>query len=213
MNRGLFALEWMAATTAALVVAHLALEIAGAAWLGYALLFILPFFGGFLGGIPVGVGQWLVLRRHVGPSRSWMTFTLLGFVGAWTSGVILAVLVAPTGLVPWKAFLSFAVATPLIGLAQSRVLRRWSDGTRWWLLASTVAWTGFGAVVLFRSNALARTDDLAGRLVSGVAGYAVASNVGATLLGGAIAGGITGIAMAMSLKAEVMKERSSVDQR
>jgi len=40
-------------------------------------------------------------------------------------------------------------------------------------------------------------NQIAGRLVSGVAGYAVASSVGATIVGGAIAGGVTGIVLAI----------------
>jgi len=39
----LLAIEWMFATTVAVVVAHLAFEVIGAALLGYVLLFLLPF--------------------------------------------------------------------------------------------------------------------------------------------------------------------------
>src|SRR5204863_392041 len=55
------AVEWIIATTAAVVFAHLAIEIVGAAWLGYALLFLLP----IAGGLPIGVCQWIVLRRRI----------------------------------------------------------------------------------------------------------------------------------------------------
>jgi hypothetical protein len=48
--RFLIAIEWMLTTTLALVLAHLAVEIAGATLLGYALLILLPFIGGAVGG-------------------------------------------------------------------------------------------------------------------------------------------------------------------
>jgi hypothetical protein len=54
---------------------------------------------------------------------------------------------------------------------------------------------------MFPNQALPVVNQLAGRLVSGIAGYAVASSVGATLLGGALAGAITGIAMSVILPA------------
>jgi hypothetical protein len=148
--RFLIAIEWMLTTTLALVLAHLAVEIAGATLLGYALLILLPFIGGAVGGAPVGVLQWVVLRRHIDDNGSWIGFTLLGFVAAWTGTIILAVALfaAPNGLDGFRLFLSFAIPAPIIGWSQSRVL--------------------------------------ASRLVSGFAGYAVDSSVGATRLGGAL---------------------------
>lgn len=200
--RVLLAIEWMLATTLALVLAHLFVEIVGAALFGYALLFFLPFIGGVAGGLPVGILQWLVLRRHnIDDGRSWIVFTLIGFVGSWTVAMGLAALlfVPPTGLDPLRAFLAFATPTPIIGWAQSRVLRRWSHRSRLWVLASTAGWGGFFAVEIFRNPSLPVVNQLGGRLVSAVAGYAVASTVGATLLGGAVAGAITGIALAVTL--------------
>jgi hypothetical protein len=85
---------------------------------------------------------------------------------------------------------------PYLGLAQARMLRRWGRPTRLWVIAST-GWSGFFAVEVFRMKTLPAVDELAGRLVSGIAGYSVGSSVGATLLGGLIAGGITGIALAV----------------
>jgi hypothetical protein len=202
--RALLAIEWMMATTVALVLAHLAFEIVGAALMGVALLFLLPFIGGVVGGLPVGVLQWVVLRRHTADAGSWILFSVFGFAGAWTVAMILAaaLFVPSLGLDGPRAFLSLAIPAPIIGWAQSRVLRRWSSHTRLWILASTVGWWGFAAVEIFRNHALLAVNQLAGRLVSGMAGYAVASTVGATLLGGAFAGAITGIAVAITLKAE-----------
>jgi len=94
-------------------------EIVGAALLGYLLLFLLPLIGPALGGLPVGVCQWLVLRRHVRADG------------------------APE-------------AVPAVNL-------------------------------------------VTGKLVSAMAGYLVASRIGATLLGGAAAGAITGVTLAFAL--------------
>jgi len=196
------AIQWTLATTVALVLAHLAVEIVGAALLGYALLFLLPLIGSVIAGLPVGVLQWIVLRRHAADSRSWIGFTLLGFSGAWIGAMILAaaLFVPPAGLDGIRAFLSLLVPIPIIGLSQSRVLRGWIPHTRWWVLASTVGWGGFVAVEIFQGHALSAVDQLAGSLVSGIAGYAVASSVGATLLGGALAGATTGIALSVTLR-------------
>jgi len=200
--RFLLAIEWMLATTVAVVAAHLAFEIIGAALLGYVLLFLLPFIGGVAGGLPIGVLQWIVLRRHTGDKGSWVVFTLAGFAGAWIVAMILAaVLFIPfRGLDEFRALLSFAIPTPIIGGLQSRALRRWSSRTRLWVLASTAGWTGFFAVEILANNALSPVNQLAGRLVSGIAGYAVASTVGATLVGGVLAGAVTGIAMSAILE-------------
>jgi len=193
------AIEWTAATTIAVVVTHLAFEIAGAALLGYYLLILVPFIGGAIGGLPVGFCQSIVLRRRLGDGGSWIVFTLVGFVAAWTAAMVLAaVLFIPSeGLTKGRALVSFVAPTPLVGWAQARALRRWTPHTRWWMFATAIGWTGFLDVEIAAANALAAVNQIAGRLVSGVAGYAVASSVGATIVGGAIAGGVTGIVLAI----------------
>jgi hypothetical protein len=201
-TRFLIAIQWTCATTAALVAADLLVEILGAAVLGFYLIFLLPMVGGVLVGLPVGVFQWLVLRRHFANGGSWIGFTLLGFGVAWVLAMVLAAVlfVAPSGSSGVRGLLSLAIPTPIIGLSQAVVLRRWGLPTRWWVLASTVGWSGLLAVELFGNKTLATIDQLAGQLVSGIAGYSVASSVGATLLGGAFAGAATGTALAMLLR-------------
>ncbi len=199
--RFLLAIKWMLATTLAVVVAHLAVEIVGAALLGLFLIFLLPFIGGVVGGLPVGLFQWFVLRRRV-DSRLWILFTVIGFFGAWTVAIILAAVafVPHQGLDQWRAFFCFAIPTPIIGLAQSAVLRRWTSHTWMWVVASAIGWGTFFAIEIFGRDTLSVVNQPAGRLVSAIAGWEVASSVGATLLGGALAGGITGIALAVALQ-------------
>ena len=48
--RFLLEIEWTLATTAGIVLADLVVEISGAAMLGYALILLLPFIGGAIGG-------------------------------------------------------------------------------------------------------------------------------------------------------------------
>jgi len=201
--RILLAVEWMLATAAALALTHLAVEIGFAALLGYALLVLLPFIGGAVAGLPVGVSQWLILRGHVEGSERWILYTLIGFAGAWTTTMILAaVLFVPSfGLTGPRAFLSLAIPAPIIGWAQTRAIRHWAPATRLWLIASTAGWVGFVAVETFGSHALPLVSRLTGTLVSRIAGYAVTSSVGTTVLAGAVAGAVTGVALAMTLPA------------
>jgi hypothetical protein len=199
--RFLIAIQWTCATTFALVAAHLILEILGAAVLGLYLIFLLPLVGGVLVGVPLGVFQWLVLRRYVADSRSWVGFTMLGFGLAWVLAIVLTTMlfVSPSGLSDARGLLSLAIPTPIIGLLQGVVLKRRGLPARLWVLASTVGWTGLLAIELFDNKVLANLDQLTGQLVSAIAGYSVASSVGATLLGGAFAGATTGVALAMTL--------------
>ena len=61
----LLAIEWTLATALAVVIAHLAIEIAGSAWLGYGLLFLLPLVGGILGG-KGDIGKGAAMLKRIG---------------------------------------------------------------------------------------------------------------------------------------------------
>jgi hypothetical protein len=197
----ILAIEWTLATTAALVLSHLAIEIAGAAVLGYAFLLLLPFIGGVLG-LPVGALQWLVLRRQTDGDDPWILFTFVGFVGASiVAAIAAAALFVPyTGLSGPRTFVSLAIASPVIGWSQSRVVRRWNADVRLWMVASALGWSGCAAVAIFRHHELPDVDRLAGRMISAVAGFPVESSVGATLVGGAMAGVVTGLALVRVLR-------------
>jgi hypothetical protein len=200
-NRLVLAGEWTIATAAALVLTHFGVEMIGAAYLGWALLFILPILGGGLGGLPVAILQWIVIRRRLTNSGSWVVLTFVGFVLAgWVAVALAAVLFVPyQGLSTGRTFACVVVAAPIVGLVQAAAVRRWSCNRWIWILASAVAWTTFAAVELFENDALANVNSMAGRLVSAAAGFLASSDVGATLLGGSVAGAITGIALAFSL--------------
>ena len=195
-RRVLFALQWTLATALAVVIANLIIEILFFAVMGWALLFLLPFVGGLIGGFPVGLFQWMVLRRYFPKSEPWIVATL-GFLVAWCAAAILLaiVLTMAKGAGDTAVFLALAAATPIIGFAQRRVIK-----TPFWVIASTAGWTSFVAVLTFGSNSLPALSSLAARLVSAIAGYAMTSMAGAALLGGALAGATTGIALASELE-------------
>ncbi len=67
------------------------------------------------------------------------------------------------------------------------------------MVANTLGWSGLFAVEVFANKSLPLVNRVAGQFLSRIAGYEVASSVGATLMGGAIAGVITGIALAVAL--------------
>jgi hypothetical protein len=192
--------QWIVATTIAVVLANLAVEILFFAVMGCALLVLLPLVGGVIGGFPVGLSQWLVLRHFPG-SKMWILATTVGFALAWTIGAILlaAMLAVSGGGADWMTFLAFALPTPIIGLAQARVMRRWTERTSVWIVASSVGWAAFVAVHVFAPRSLGAVDVLAAALVSRIAGYAMTSSVGATLLGGVAAGTISGVAASVIL--------------
>jgi len=130
-------LQWIVATTVAVVLANLAVEILFFAVMGCALLVVLPLVGGVIGGFPIGVSQWLVLRRFPG-SKAWIVATTVGFALTWTLGaILLAVMLTISGAgADWMTLLAFALPTPIIGLAQARVIRRWTARTTVWVVAS-----------------------------------------------------------------------------
>jgi hypothetical protein len=197
-----FAAEWMLATAAAAVLTTLTLELLFAA-LGYVLLLLLPLIAALLGGTFVAVSQWLLLRRwKLSESQWWLLATPAGFLGTLIVAVpIIAVLFTPnTGVDPRSVLLAFAIATPVLGIAQVAVLRRWSSNTFLWVPATMLAWLMFAMIHLFGLHALSPVSRLAANLESAIAGYAVSSAAGAGLLGGLCAGAITGLALIIVLR-------------
>ncbi len=192
-----FVLEWTCATALGLVIAEVVIEILWSSVLGYTMLFLAPLAGGLLRGVPVAVGQWLVLRRHVPDGRRWMEVSILGFIVAWiaamTVGAALSMLPSSNTV---SLFAMFALSSPIAGLFQSVGLRRWNMRTQPWLVASSLGWTCFVGVVIFLPRSFSPISRAAARLIGRLALVEVSSDVGSVLLGAIVAGAITGIVMA-----------------
>jgi hypothetical protein len=198
-DRAAFAVQWTLATLAGLAIGHL---LADLAWFGLSSRWLFPLvpYGGATLGIPAGVLQWLILRRRAANSASWILATAVGVAGSWMLAATLALVVA-TGGGNMSFFLSKAFAAPVVGLAQRRVLRGWSIRADRWLTVSTAGWLAWLAVVVFAPGALGSVSDLAGAWSTSLAGYQTSSTLGATIVGGACLGAITGGGMAWMLAA------------
>lgn len=96
----------------------------------------------FLGGILVGLAQWLVLRKLSARPNRWVFATGVG----WVLGRILAMLIASsfTGY-SIARILAIAFGSPfmfaLLGLAQWFVLKERFANARWWIFSTTVGGT------------------------------------------------------------------------
>ena len=117
--------------------------------------------GGSFGAL-VGVGQWLVLRRHCAPSHHWVTSTALGWsfgagLGAAVFGWLLPDVV-PGGLT-WTIVIGF-FAGAVVGVPQRQLLNRFGpELSAGWVPISSFAWGVFfpGAVSgLFLARRLRR---------------------------------------------------------
>jgi hypothetical protein len=154
MRNAAFVAAWTLATAVALVVADFILGFLRAGF---------PFLGGIAIGAPVAFAQWLVLRRVVAGSAVWMPATIIGFGFMWLIGMAFAGFTGPNAE---RVFASFAATTPIIGAAQSRVMRRWTRRSAWWIVVSAIAWTGWLAVLEIQPGSGSR-EMLFGGLVAG----------------------------------------------
>ncbi len=93
------------------------------------------YLGVAVGGILIGVLQWLVLRRHLARS-GWWVLASLGAVA------VVGVAVFGVGLVNTDVgwFGGVSVFGTAVGVLQWLVLRRHLARSGWWVLASTVGW-------------------------------------------------------------------------
>ena len=198
-DRIAFATLWTLATITGLAVGHV---LADLAWFGLSGRWLFPLvpYGGATLGIPVGVLQWLILRRRVPRSGSWMIGTAAGWAGAWTFGSSVALVIA-TGGGDLTFLLAMACGTPIVGLAQRHYLRQWSTRADAWLIVSVAGWTSWLVVEVFAPGALRSMSAIAGAWASAIAGYQASSTVGATIVGGLLTGAITGAGMSWALAA------------
>lgn len=116
---------------------------------------------GILSGVPVGVGQWLVLRRWVPGASRWIVVTILGWLLAFPIGLLVGFftglfifafgavifhntlpLEAAATIVGYLSYLGLAAglaaAGAVVGLSQSLVLRGWVVRARRWIRVTAV---------------------------------------------------------------------------
>lgn len=84
----------------------------------------------------VGLAQWLYLKKRVDMSPYWIWFSALG-LGIPAVGVDLLV----AGTASYKIPLCIALGSPVVGVLQQSLLRRyWPAKPIWWILASLLGW-------------------------------------------------------------------------
>jgi hypothetical protein len=181
---------WTLATAGALLLTTLVIELLFLAFLGYLLLPLVPL-AGVVVGFPVGALQWLVLRRVVPNAGYWILVTGFAFGLAWLVTIVLGFYVMGGALL----IVAGAVGAALIGCAQAVLLRRWSRRARVWVPVSIAGWTAAAAVLLFGPRTVPGLSGPADSLVSWAAGFNTQSALGTALVGGLMAGGISGVAL------------------
>jgi WD40 repeat protein len=100
---------------------------------------------GTLLGTPVGIFQWLVLRRYFPRALWWVAATFVGLnLGTAMGMVTLVPAIIDPGLY-YGSFYRFALTATLlpgimVGLAQHLILQRHFKDTWWWLVPSALSW-------------------------------------------------------------------------
>jgi hypothetical protein len=198
-----FAVRWMMATTAALLLMGLVYELTFV-FLGYA-IFAFILFAGVFPGFSVGTLQWLVLRRVVPTSGYWMVVTVFAFTATGPLTLWLAHYLTVQREVPSDAggLVACGVGAAVIGFAQAALLRQWTRRAPLWVPASIAGWVACAALLLEGPLNIPILSPPADRFLSWVAGRSTQSGLGVTLLGGLAAGSITGIALMWVLPGRV----------
>ncbi|MGF1473347.1 MAG: hypothetical protein ACFB50_16625 [Rubrobacteraceae bacterium] len=93
--------------------------------------------GGAVAGLVVGIGQLIILRRHVGMTGGWLISTITGLALGNTLGVLLT-----GGDKQIGDLLTVGVTAGLaVGIAQWALLREYLQQSVLWPFAVTLAWT------------------------------------------------------------------------
>ncbi len=199
-SRNFFVVAWALATTCGVAAGHLAADLL---WFGLSNRWLFPLlpFGGAILGIPIGVLQWLVLRRRVASSTAWMLAAAAGWAGSWAVGSLTAVVIASSGGNA-RFFVAMACGTPIVGFAERHFLREWSKRAESWVMVSTAGWLAFMATAIFGAGWFAPVNAIGSEIVNAITGYGMYSTIGATIAGGLALGVITGIGMARALESK-----------
>jgi hypothetical protein len=139
-------------------------------------------------GLLLGLGQWLILRRHLARLHGWPLLSVAGLTGGIALGYgVGSALQALDGI---ATLASVATGALFLGLLQWLLLRRHLRAAIWWLPATLLAW-GLGLpagwILVILGFILEPTLSLPGGLLTG-------------LLTGLIGGAISGVALIWLLR-------------
>jgi len=102
-------------------------------------------------GIPLAVGEWLLLRRELGIKAWWVLATTLSWALCWYINIVLALVLGEGTVGSIAGTVLFYGLFPgvIFGICQWLVLRRRFDKSIWWIFATTAGWdiALFGLVV------------------------------------------------------------------
>jgi hypothetical protein len=114
---------------------------------------------GAIGGLVVGGGQWLSLRRHWRGAEIWILATMIGWAGGFTLALQVFVSLLPGGIGYLSLLIPFAIGGAMAGLFQVIVLRRkYAESTPWWVAASAMGWAlGWVAALALSGTFLGRS--------------------------------------------------------
>lgn len=171
-------LAWTLATAAGLIIGYLpAALVVNEVDLGLARVLV-PLLGGLL----IGVTQWLVLRGYVTRSRDWV----LNLAGGWVAGYALGLVVVEFIAVPVVGtVLAYIIFGAIVALFQWPVLRREIPHLWTWVLSNIVGW-GLGALL---------SQVVIGALYGGQPARPLVVSLVSAAVTGLVAGALTGLAL------------------
>jgi hypothetical protein len=121
--------------------------------------------GSFVGGVVMGLLQWMILRRYIKAGLWWIAVTPVGMV--FVSFALNSLDFSVTSLILWSM---------VLGILQWDILRRTTDSKKalWWILATIIGWSagyylGIPAYESIGLNGYLIVLGLVNSLISGIA--------------------------------------------